>query len=224
MHSSPPADLQQTDTYFVVAHFHYVLFGGSIMGLFAGIYYYFPKMFGPHDERALGKWHFWTNVHRHEPDVLPDALRRAARHAAPHLQYDAGQGWELFNLLSTIGTSSCSCSDADLRLELLIRSVEVGRSRGEQPVGRARRSSGRSRRRRRSTTSRAPHRDVALPAVGPEAPGADVRRCRTRPAGPDQVAGAAHAEPVAVSERRPRSTAKELGIPMPHDRRLGRWS
>src|SRR5204862_6775134 len=38
MHASPPADLQQTDTYFIVAHFHYVLFGGSMMGLFAGVY------------------------------------------------------------------------------------------------------------------------------------------------------------------------------------------
>src|SRR3982074_934951 len=46
MHASPPADLQQTDTYFIVAHFHYVLFGGSIMGIFAGIYHYFPKIMG----------------------------------------------------------------------------------------------------------------------------------------------------------------------------------
>jgi cytochrome c oxidase subunit 1 len=52
MHSSPPADLQQTDTYFVVAHFHYVLFGGSIMGIFAGIYHYFPKMTG----RFMSEW------------------------------------------------------------------------------------------------------------------------------------------------------------------------
>ncbi|MDP3939413.1 MAG: cbb3-type cytochrome c oxidase subunit I, partial [Deltaproteobacteria bacterium] len=46
MHASPPVDLQQQDTYFIVAHIHYVLFGGSIMGLFAGIYYWFPKMTG----------------------------------------------------------------------------------------------------------------------------------------------------------------------------------
>src|SRR5204862_1838097 len=59
MHASPPTDLQQTDTYFIVAHFHYVLFGGSIMGLFAGIYYWFPKMSGRLMNETLGKCHFW---------------------------------------------------------------------------------------------------------------------------------------------------------------------
>jgi cytochrome c oxidase subunit 1 len=59
MHSSPPADLQQTDTYFIVAHFHYVLFGGSIMGIFAGIYHYFPKITGRLLDETLGKIHFW---------------------------------------------------------------------------------------------------------------------------------------------------------------------
>ena len=59
MHASPPADLQQTDTYFVVAHFHYVLFGGSIFGLTAGAYYWFPKMFGRMLHEGLGKLHFW---------------------------------------------------------------------------------------------------------------------------------------------------------------------
>src|SRR2546426_735675 len=59
MHASPPADLQQTDTYFVVAHIHYVLFGGAIMGIFAGIYYWFPKMTGKFLNEKLGKLHFW---------------------------------------------------------------------------------------------------------------------------------------------------------------------
>ena len=60
MHASPPADLQQTDSYFVVAHIHYVLFGGAVQGLFAGIYYWFPKMTGRLLNETLGKIHFWV--------------------------------------------------------------------------------------------------------------------------------------------------------------------
>ena len=59
MHASPPSDLQQTDTYFIVAHLHYVLFGGALMGLFAGIYFWFPKMSGKMLGEGLGKLHFW---------------------------------------------------------------------------------------------------------------------------------------------------------------------
>ena len=59
---SPPADLHQTDTYYVVAHFHYVLFGGLIMGLFAGFYYWFPKVTGRMLDEKLGKWNFWLFV------------------------------------------------------------------------------------------------------------------------------------------------------------------
>jgi len=58
-HASPPADLQQTDTYYVVAHIHYVLFGGTVQGLFAGVYYWWPKMTGRLLDERLGKLHFW---------------------------------------------------------------------------------------------------------------------------------------------------------------------
>ena len=58
-HAVVPSDWQQTDTYYIVAHFHYVLFGGAIFGLFAGIYYWFPKLTGRMYNEALGKWHFW---------------------------------------------------------------------------------------------------------------------------------------------------------------------
>ncbi|MGH7475792.1 MAG: cytochrome c oxidase subunit I [Longimicrobiales bacterium] len=56
---SPPIDLQQTDTYFVVAHFHYVLIGGLINGIFAGFYYWYPKVTGRLLSERLGSWHFW---------------------------------------------------------------------------------------------------------------------------------------------------------------------
>jgi cytochrome c oxidase subunit I len=62
MHAASPADLQQHDTYFVVAHFHYVLIGGTMMGVFAGFYYWFPKVTGRYMSETLGKWHFWTFV------------------------------------------------------------------------------------------------------------------------------------------------------------------
>ena len=58
-HSVVPADWQQTDTYYIVAHFHYVLFGGAIFGIFSGLYYWFPKLTGKMYSERLGKWHFW---------------------------------------------------------------------------------------------------------------------------------------------------------------------
>src|SRR3954468_19285895 len=104
MHASPPADLQQTDTYFIVAHFHYVLFGGSMMGIFGGIYYYFPKMTGRLLSEKLGNWHFWLMFIGMNLTFFP--MHFSGLYGMPRriYTYDAGQGWELFNKLSTYGT------------------------------------------------------------------------------------------------------------------------
>ena len=58
-HAVAPADTQQTDTYHIVGHFHYVIVGGAVMGLFAGFYYWWPKMFGKQLSEKLGAWNFW---------------------------------------------------------------------------------------------------------------------------------------------------------------------
>ena len=58
-HASATADTQQTDTYHIVAHFHYVIVGGAVMGLFSGFYYWWPKMFGKMLSERMGKWNFW---------------------------------------------------------------------------------------------------------------------------------------------------------------------
>ena len=58
--SSVPVDTQLHQSYYVVAHLHYVLFGGSVMTIFAGIYYWFPKITGRKLNETLGEWHFWT--------------------------------------------------------------------------------------------------------------------------------------------------------------------
>ncbi len=58
-HSIVPSDYQQTDTYYIVAHFHYVIFGGAVFGLFGGMYFWWPKVFGRRLGEGLGKAHFW---------------------------------------------------------------------------------------------------------------------------------------------------------------------
>jgi cytochrome c oxidase subunit 1 len=103
MHASPPADLQQTDTYFIVAHFHYVLVAGSMMGLWAGIYYYYPKFTGRLLDERLGSWHFWLFFIGVNLTFFP--MHFSGLYGMPRriYRYDAGQGWELFNMLSSIG-------------------------------------------------------------------------------------------------------------------------
>ncbi len=61
-HAVAPSDTQQTDTYYIVAHFHYVLFGGAILGIFAGLYYWWPKVFGKLLDEKWGQWNFWTMI------------------------------------------------------------------------------------------------------------------------------------------------------------------
>jgi cytochrome c oxidase subunit 1 len=103
MHASPPADLQQTDTYFIVAHFHYVLVGGSIMGIFAGIYHYFPKITGRMLNERLGQIHFWLTFIAMNLTFFPMHFSGMLGMPRRIYTYDSGQGWEVFNAMSTIG-------------------------------------------------------------------------------------------------------------------------
>ena len=104
MHASPPADLQQTDTYFVVAHFHYVLFGGSIFGLASGFYYWFPKMTGRLLDEGLGKLHFWLMTIGFNLTFFP--MHFAGMFGMPRrvYTYSSGYGFDGYNLVSSIGS------------------------------------------------------------------------------------------------------------------------
>jgi cytochrome c oxidase subunit 1 len=104
MHASPPADLQQTDTYFVVAHFHYVLFGGSIFAMTGGAYYWIPKMSGRMLDERLGKLHFWLMLIGFNLTFFP--MHFVGLHGMPRrvYTYPAGLGFETLNQIETAGS------------------------------------------------------------------------------------------------------------------------
>ena len=104
MHSSPPADLQQNDTYFIVAHFHYVLFGGSIFALTAGAYYWYPKMFGRLLDEGLGKVHFWLMFIGFNLTFFP--MHFVGLNGMPRrtYTYPAELGFDLLNQIETVGS------------------------------------------------------------------------------------------------------------------------
>lgn len=99
----PPADYQYHDTYFVVAHFHYVIVGGLVFGLFAGLYYWWPKMFGKLLNETLGKWNFWTFFIGFHLTFFPQHFLGLMGMPRRVFTYLAGQGLELGNFISTIG-------------------------------------------------------------------------------------------------------------------------
>lgn len=99
-----PADLQYHDSYFVVAHFHYVLIGGLIFGLFAGIFYWFPKIYGRMLDERLGKITFWLILIGFHTTFLPQHFMGLLGMPRRVFTYKAGMGLETLNLISTIGS------------------------------------------------------------------------------------------------------------------------
>ncbi len=103
MHASAPVDLQQHDSYFVVAHFHYVLVGGALLGLFSGLYFWFPKVTGKLMSESLGKWHFWTTMVGFNLTFFP--MHFAGLFGMPRRTwtYQAELNLDTWNQLSTVG-------------------------------------------------------------------------------------------------------------------------
>jgi len=98
-----PVDWQVTDSYYVVSHIHYVLFGGAIFGLFAGLYYWFPKFTGRMLDERLGKWHFWTMFIGMNLVFFPMHILGVLGMPRRIYTYGSGLGWDIWNLLETVG-------------------------------------------------------------------------------------------------------------------------
>jgi cytochrome c oxidase subunit 1 len=123
-----PVDWQVHNTYYVVAHFHYTLVGGAMFGVFAGLFYWWPKMFGRKLDERLGKLSFWTIFVGFNLTFMPLHLVGLLGMPRRVYTYDHGGLWEWYNLISTIGSGI-------MAIGILLILVNVIRSRSAARVG-----------------------------------------------------------------------------------------
>jgi cytochrome c oxidase subunit 1 len=123
-----PVDWQVHNTAYVVAHFHYTLVGGSMFGIFAGLFYWWPKMFGRKLDERLGKLSFWTIFVGFNLTFMPLHLVGLLGMPRRVYTYDHGGLWEWYNLISTIGSGI-------MTIGILLILVAVIKSRTAPRVG-----------------------------------------------------------------------------------------
>ena len=104
MTASVPVDWQLTDTYFVVAHLHYVLIGINVFPVVGATYFWFPKMTGRMMDERLGRWNFWTMFAGFNLGFLPMHLTGLFGMPRRVWTYPAGMGWSTLNMITTIGS------------------------------------------------------------------------------------------------------------------------
>ncbi|MPZ00028.1 MAG: cytochrome c oxidase subunit I [Actinophytocola sp.] len=102
--AAPVLDFHLQDSYFVVAHFHYVLFGTIVFATFSGVYFWFPKMTGRMMDEGLGKWHFWTTFVGFHATFLVQHWLGDEGMPRRYADYLPGDGFTTLNMVSTIGS------------------------------------------------------------------------------------------------------------------------
>ena len=125
-HALAPADTQQTDTYYIVAHFHYVIFGGGVLGLMGGLYFWWPKIFGHMLNETWGKVHFWIMLIGFNLTFGPMHVLGLQGMSRRIDTYSPGFGFELWNMVATIGAFI-------IALSVLVFFYNVWRSRRDAP-------------------------------------------------------------------------------------------
>jgi cytochrome c oxidase subunit 1 len=134
MLASVPLDLQLHDTFFVVAHFHYVLIGGAVFPLIGAVYFWFPKMTGRMLSESLGRWNFWLLFIGFNVTFFPMHILGLAGMPRRVYTYAQGLGWDTLNLLATIGAFAILASVLML-IWNLITSIRAGAPSGPNPWG-----------------------------------------------------------------------------------------
>ncbi len=127
-----PFDWQITDTYYVVAHIHYVFFGGSVLGIFAAIYYWFPKMTGRMLSEKLGLWNFWLIFIGLNVTFFPMHMLGLLGMPRRQWTYHEGLGWNLYNFIASIGAFTIALGVLFFIVNLVV-SVRKGERAGADP-------------------------------------------------------------------------------------------
>jgi len=134
MLASVSLDTQVTDTFFVVAHLHYVLIGGAVFPLFGAWYYWFPKITGRMMSERLGHWNFWLFFIGFNVTFFPMHILGMAGMPRRVYTYPEGLGWGSLNMLSTIGALTIAVSVL-LFIINVVRSLRTGAAAGDNPWG-----------------------------------------------------------------------------------------
>jgi heme/copper-type cytochrome/quinol oxidase subunit 1 len=132
MLASVPVNQQVHDSYFVVAHLHYVLFGGTILGVFAGTYYWFPKMTGRFLDEGIGKLHFWLTMVGLNLTFFPQHILGLIGMPRHYYTYPDLPGWGVLNLLSSTGAVILALAIV-VFLANVVQSFRLGALAGDDP-------------------------------------------------------------------------------------------
>ena len=131
-HAAAPSDLQQTDTYYIVAHLHYVLFGGSIMAILGGIFYWFPKMTGRMMSDYQGKWSFWLVMIGMNMTFGPMHYLGLVGMPRRNFTYPEAMGWDVWNLVASVSVLFM-IAGIGLFVYNALRSARSGAVAGDDP-------------------------------------------------------------------------------------------
>ncbi|GAA4420963.1 hypothetical protein GCM10023155_02930 [Bremerella cremea] len=132
MFAAVPIDWQLTDTYFVVGHFHYVLIGGTVFGVFAATYYWFPKMTGRMLSEKLGQWHFWLWVFGLNATFMSQHFLGVMGMPRRVYTYADNPGWMILNMFATLGAFAMGAGTLVLLWNIGM-SLRHGKIAGDNP-------------------------------------------------------------------------------------------
>jgi cytochrome c oxidase subunit 1 len=189
--ASPPLDFQLSDSYFVVAHFHYVVFGTVVFAMFAGFYFWWPKLTGKMLDERLGKIHFWTLFIGFHTTFFIQHWLGVIGMPRRYADYLASDGFTTYNMISTVGAFLLGISTLPFLYNVYKTTKRAPRVEADDPWGYGRSLEW-------ATSSPPPrHNFVSIPPIRSESPAFDLHHpaAVTEELVPNGTSGPAYRQP-----------------------------